>query len=47
MQDEEGPNIDVNLCKLLNIDVDKIALRIAMGEDPWADEKDDEEPEEK
>jgi hypothetical protein len=25
----------------LNIDVDKIALKIAMGEDPWAE--DDEE----
>ena len=37
MQDEDGgPNIDVNLCKLLNIDVDKIALMIAMGEDPWS-----------
>jgi hypothetical protein len=44
MQDDEaGPNVDVNLCQLLNIDVDKIALRIAMGEDPWADEDDEEE----
>lgn len=38
VEDGDGPNIDVNLCKLLNIDVDRIALRIAMGEDPWADE---------
>lgn len=39
MQDDEGgANIDVNLCKLLNIDVDKIALKIAMGEDPWSPE---------
>lgn len=45
MQDEDGPNIDINLCKLLNIDVDKIALRIAMGEDPWADDDEYEEPE--
>lgn len=37
MQDDDGgANIDVNLCKLLNIDVDKIALKIAMGEDPWS-----------
>jgi hypothetical protein len=37
MQEEDGgANIDVNLCKLLNIDVDKIALKIAMGEDPWS-----------
>ena len=47
MQDEDGgPNIDVNLCKLLNIDVDGIALRIAMGEDPWADENEKEIQEE-
>lgn len=31
MQEEEGQNVDVNLCQLLNIDVDKIALKIAMG----------------
>lgn len=34
MQEDDGnggPNIDVNLCKLLNIDVDKIALMIALG----------------
>lgn len=41
--DDAGPNVDVNLCELLNIDVDKIALRIAMGEDPWADQDDEEE----
>lgn len=35
-EDDGGANIDVNLCKLLNIDVDKIALKIAMGEDPWS-----------
>lgn len=43
MQDEEGgPNVDINLCQLLNIDVDKIALRIALGEDPWADDDEEE-----
>ena len=35
-EDDGGANIDINLCKLLNIDVDKIALKIAMGEDPWS-----------
>ena len=43
MQDEDGgANIDINLCKLLNIDVDKIALKIALGEDPWASPEDKE-----
>lgn len=37
LKDEEGPNVEINLCELLNIDVDKIALQIALGEDPWAD----------
>jgi len=27
----DGPNVEVNLCELLNIDVDNIALQIAMG----------------
>lgn len=46
MQDEDGgPNVDINLCELLNIDVDKIALKIAMGIDPWADEDNEEEEE--
>lgn len=38
VQDDDGaggPNVDVNLCKLLNIDVDRIALMIAQGQDPW------------
>jgi len=26
MKDEEGPNVEINLCELLNIDVDNIAL---------------------
>ena len=44
MQDDEaGPSVDVNLCQLLNIEFDKIALRIALGEDPWADEDEEEE----
>jgi len=30
-EDDGGNNVDVNLCQLLNIDVDKIALKIAMG----------------
>ena len=38
MQDEDaGQNVDVNLCELLNIDVDRIALQIALGKDPWAE----------
>lgn len=37
LKDEEGPNVEINLCELLNIDVDKIALQIALGEDPWAE----------
>ena len=42
MQDEDaGQNVDVNLCQLLNIDVDKIALKIALGQDPWADREED------
>jgi len=43
IKDEDGgANIDINLCKLLNIDVDKIALKIALGEDPWASPEDKE-----
>lgn len=47
MQEDDGTgghNIDVNLCKLLNIDVDNIALMIAMGKDPWSQrEQEDQE----
>ena len=31
--DQIGNNIDLNLCTLLNIDVEAIAYRIAMGLD--------------
>lgn len=36
--EEENDNMEVNLCQLLGINVDAIALRIAMGLDEVADE---------
>ena len=32
-----GENVELSLCDLLNIDVDKLALMIVQGKDPWAE----------
>lgn len=37
--DDEAPaeNVELSLCDLLGIDVDKLALMIVQGKDPWAE----------
>lgn len=40
---DEDPNVEQNLCKLLGIDVEGLALKLAQGIDPWADQEDSEE----
>ncbi len=32
-----GENVELSLCDLLGIDVDKLALMIVQGKDPWAE----------
>ena len=36
---DEAPadNVELSLCDLLGIDVDKLALMIVQGKDPWAE----------
>ena len=36
---DEDTNLEVNLCQMLNIYVDGIALKLAMGIDPWAEKE--------
>ena len=42
--DKSGPvegddvNVEQNLCELLGIDVEDLALKLAQGIDPWADQ---------
>jgi len=38
--DTLGDNVELSLCDLLGIDVDKLALMIVQGKDPWAANKD-------
>ena len=35
-----GENVELSLCDLLGIDVDKLALMIVQGKDPWAGDRD-------
>lgn len=35
----EPGNLELNLCELLDIDVEGLALKIAMGIDPWEEKE--------
>lgn len=35
--DAPGEAVELSLCDLLGIDVDKLALMIVQGKDPWAE----------